>query len=64
MIHLALQSGDWAVISIAVIIFGSVIAGMVKFYQAIQILRRGRPEPDPEIALEQEREFQNDEEDN
>ena len=60
---LALQSGDWAVITIAIIVFGCVIGGMVRFYQAIQILRKGRPEIDPEVALEQEQEFQNNERD-
>ncbi|MFT6241002.1 MAG: hypothetical protein ACJAQT_003095, partial [Akkermansiaceae bacterium] len=43
MNYLAFQSGDWAVITIAIIVFGCVIGGMVKFYQAIQILRRGKP---------------------
>lgn len=35
------------------------LAGMVKFVQAIRILKRGRPVIDPAVALEQEREFQN-----
>jgi len=60
---LALQSGDWAVVTIGIIVIGSVIGGMVKFYQAIQILRKGRPEIDEKLAQEQEQEFQNDEQD-
>ena len=60
---LALQPGDWGVITIAIIVLGCVIGGMVKFYQAIQILRKGRPEIDPDVALEQEQEFQNNEQD-
>ena len=58
---LALQGGEWAAATILIIIVGCVIGGMVKFYQAIQVLRRGRPEIDPEVALEQEREFQENE---
>ncbi len=58
MNYLALQSGDWAVITVLIIIFGSVIGGMVKFYQALQVLRKGKPEVDPKVALEQEEEFQ------
>lgn len=60
---LALQSGDWAVITIAIIVFGCVIGGMVKFYQAIQVLMRGKPQIDSEVALEQEQELQNNEQD-
>ncbi|MGC6564847.1 MAG: hypothetical protein ACON38_04455 [Akkermansiaceae bacterium] len=37
-------------------------AGMVKFAQAIRILKRGRPEVDQELLRQQE--FQNDEQDN
>ncbi len=58
---LALQSGDWAVITILIIIFACVIGGMVKFYQAIKVLRKGRPEIDQELALKQEQEIQNNE---
>jgi len=60
---LALQSGDWAVITIAILVLGCVLGGMVKFYQAIQVLRRGRPEIDEELARQQEQEFQNNEQD-
>lgn len=60
---LALQSGDWAVITIAIIVIGSVIGGMVKFYRAIQLLRKGRPEIDQAVLAEQEQEFQNNEQD-
>ncbi|MFT6242289.1 MAG: hypothetical protein ACJAQT_004392 [Akkermansiaceae bacterium] len=63
MTILAFQSGDWAVITIAIIVFGCVIGGMVKFYQAIQILRRGKPKIDREVALEQEQELKNNEQD-
>lgn len=52
---LALQSGDWAFITVLVIILGSVIGGMVKFYQALKVLRRGKPEVDPDLAVEQEK---------
>ena len=34
---LAFQSGDWAIITIAILILGSVIGGMVKFVQAIRL---------------------------
>jgi len=40
------------------------LAGMVKFVQAIRVLRRGRPEIDQDLLLEQEQEFQNDEKNN
>jgi hypothetical protein len=53
---LALQSGDWAIISIAILVLGSVIGGMVKFFQAIKILRKGPPQIDQEVLLEQQRE--------
>ncbi len=40
-------------------------AGMVKFAQAIKILRRGKPEIDQELLRQQEQENQeNDEKDN
>ncbi|MGC6463987.1 MAG: hypothetical protein ACON5N_00185 [Akkermansiaceae bacterium] len=39
-------------------------AGMVKFAQAIRILKRGRPEVDQELLRQQEQESQNDEQDN
>lgn len=53
---LALQSGDWAILTIAILIIGSVIGGMVKFVQAIKILRKGPPQIDQEVLLEQQRE--------
>ncbi len=58
---LALQSGDWAIICIAILVLGSVIGGMVKFVQAIRILRKGPPEIDQEILLEQQREYEENE---
>ncbi len=60
-LFLALQSGDWAALTIIIIILASVIGGIVKFYQAIKILKKGKPEIDPELAREQEREIQDDE---
>jgi hypothetical protein len=36
---------------------------MVKFSKAIKVLKKGPPEGDPEIAAEQEKEFQNHEQD-
>jgi hypothetical protein len=60
---LALHTGDWAGITIAIIIVGCVIGGMVKFSRALGVLRRGKPEIDPELALEQEQEFKNNEQD-
>jgi hypothetical protein len=36
---------------------------MVKFFKAIKVLKKGPPEGDPEIAAEQEKEFQNHEQD-
>jgi hypothetical protein len=35
----------------------------VMFYQEIQILRRGKPKIDREVALEQEQELKNNEQD-
>ena len=61
MNFLALQSGDWAIITIAILIFGSVIGGMVKFVQAIKILRKGPPKIDEEVLLEQQREYEENE---
>ena len=58
---LALQAGDWAVITIAIIVLGSVIGGMVKFVQAIKILRKGPPQIDEEVLLEQQREYEENE---
>ena len=57
---LALQAGDWAVITIAIIVLGSVIGGMVKFVQAINILRKGPPQIDEEVLLQQ-REYEENE---
>ena len=56
---MALQAGDWAALTVAIIIGGSVIAGMVKFYQALAVLKKGRPEIDEDLAREQEEKFQN-----
>lgn len=53
---LALHSSDWVVITILIVIIGSVIGGMVKFVQAIKILRKGPPQIDEEVLLEQQRE--------
>ena len=58
---LAFQAGDWGLITVAVIVFACVLGGMVKFWQALAVLRRGRPRIDEELAAEQEREFQNNE---
>lgn len=60
---LALQAGDWALVTVAIIVIGSVIGGMVKFWQALVILKKGAPPVDPELATEQERQFQNHEQD-
>ncbi len=57
---IALQAGDWGLVTVAVIVIGCVIGGMVKFVRAVGVLRRGRPEIDEELAAEQEREFQQD----
>ena len=61
MIIIALQSGDWAIITIAILILVSVIGGMVKFVQAIKILRKGPPKIDEEVLLEQQREYEENE---
>ena len=61
MNFLALQSGDWAIITIAILIIGSVIGGMVKFVKAIKILRKGPPKIDEEVLLEQQREYEENE---
>ena len=58
---LALQSGDWAIITIAILILGSVIGGMIKFVQAIKILRKGPPKIDEEVLLEQQCEYEENE---
>lgn len=58
MIPLAFQAGDWAFITIALIVIGSVIGGMIKFYQAVKTLRQGPPKIDPEVLAEQEAEQQ------
>ena len=55
---LALHSSDWIVITILVVIFASIIGGMVKFVQAIKILRKGPPQIDEEVLLEQQREYE------
>lgn len=60
---LAFQAGDWALLTVAVLVITGALAGMVKFWQAIAILRKGPPPIDPELAAEQEREFQNHEQD-
>jgi|TARA_B110000881_G_scaffold220987_1_gene248327 hypothetical protein len=56
---LALHAGNWASITVAIIIVGCVIGGMLKFSRAIGVLRKGKPEIDAELAQEQE--FQNNE---
>lgn len=59
-----MTSEEW-LLTIALTLFVlCAFAGMVKFVQAIKILRRGRPEVDQELLEEQEQEFQNDEENN
>jgi membrane protein YqaA with SNARE-associated domain len=58
---LAFQAGDWAILTVAVIVIASVLGGMVKFWQAIKVLRKGPPSIDPELAAEQEQQFQNNE---
>lgn len=60
---LALEAGDWALITVAVIVIGSVVGGIVKFWQALKVLKKGPPSIDSELAAEQEREFQNNEQD-
>ncbi|YCM42184.1 hypothetical protein V2O64_12810 [Verrucomicrobiaceae bacterium 227] len=59
-----MNSLDW-LLAIGLTLFVlCALAGMVKFVQALGVLRRGRPEIDQELLLEQEQEFQNDEKDN
>ncbi|HBF16008.1 MAG: hypothetical protein L7U83_15270 [Akkermansiaceae bacterium] len=60
---LAFHVGDFAAVAIIVVIIGCTIGGMVKFSKAIKVLKKGPPEGDPEIAAEQEKEFQNHEQD-
>ena len=60
MSYLALAAGDWAAVTVIILILGCVLGGVVKFYQAIQILRKGKPELDSELELEDELEFQRD----
>ena len=59
MITASLTSGDYVVVTIAILILAGVIGGMVKFVKAIAILRRGRPEIDQELLEEHERELKN-----
>jgi len=59
-----MTSLDW-LLAIGLTLFVlCALAGMVKFVQAITVLRRGRPEIDQELLREQEQETQNDEENN
>jgi hypothetical protein len=58
---LAFQAGDWGLITVAVIVIGCVLGGMVKFWQALKVLKKGPPAIDPELAAEQQREYQNNE---
>ena len=60
---LAFQSGDFVILLIGLIILGCVLGGMVKFYKAINVLRKGPPEVDQEVLAEQEQEFKNNEQD-
>ena len=60
---LAFHIGDFAAVAIIVVIIGCVIGGMVKFFKAIKVLKKGPPKGDPEIAAEQEQKFQNHEQD-
>ena len=60
---LALQAGDWGLITVAIIVIGCALGGMVKFWQALKVLRKGPPSIDPDLAAEQEREIQNNEQD-
>lgn len=59
MIVLSPSFGDFAAVAIVVLIFGCAIGGMVKFFQAVKVLRKGQPEIDAAVAAEQEQEFQN-----
>jgi len=59
-----MTSLDWLIaIGLTVFVLCS-LAGMVKFVQALGVLRRGQPEIDEELKQEQEDNFQNNEEDN
>ena len=59
-----MTSLDW-LLAIGLTLFVlCAFAGMVKFVKALGVLRRGRPEIDHELQLEQEQEFQNDEKNN
>ena len=59
-----MTSLDW-LLAIGLTLFVlCAFAGMVKFVQALAVLRRGRPEIDHELQREQEQEFENDEKDN
>ena len=60
---LAFHVGDFAAVAIIVVIIGCTIGGMVKFFKAIKVLKKGPHEGDPKIAAEQEQEFQNHEQD-
>lgn len=60
---LAFHVGDFAAVAIIVVIIGCTIGGMVKFFKAIKVLKKGPPKGDPEIAAEQEKEFKNHEQD-
>ena len=44
---LAFHVGDFAAVAIIVIIIGCSIGGMVKFFKAIKVLKKGPPEGDP-----------------
>ncbi|MDB4370403.1 hypothetical protein N9294_02660 [bacterium] len=59
----AFHAGDWAAVTIMIIILVGAIAGMVKFIQCIVVLKKGPPAVDPELAKKQEQEFQNHEQD-
>ena len=60
---LAVQVGDFAAVGSVVIIIGCSIGGMVKFFKAFKVLKKGPPKGDPEIATKQEQEFQSHEQD-
>ncbi|MFT6863923.1 MAG: hypothetical protein ACJAVK_002485 [Akkermansiaceae bacterium] len=63
MIPLTFHIGDYAAVAIMVVILGCAIGGMVKFFQAVKVLRKGQPAVDAEVAAEQEQELQNNEQD-
>ena len=55
------MSGPELLLSICITLFVLCsLAGMVKFYQAVKILMKGRPEVDKEIEITEE-DFQEDE---